>query len=187
METDDIPFLVQRVLHVSDGTTMDVGVVYAIDDEAARQQAVEHGLVGLLHTFRVLSLRAWGLGVPAHFAEERLRSLVDEHARVKTYLSMHARAETPDQLGHARISPGLHDYLSERARTILANLGPSQGRPNAVVMAVAKALIATHAHHDHSIGAPRADGLVLLSLDGKGEYHDHRWLLAPDGTVTDDA
>ena len=283
MQTDDIPFLVQRVLHVTAGTTIDVGVVYAIDAEVARQLAVERGLVEGLQTFHVLSLRSWHLDVPAHFVEEALDELVAEHARLSTYLSMHARAETPDQLGEARVSPALHDYLSERQRRLWArlvavraasedvtkvsgdaavlpvaasahapkviealceaarrvavpdihgdsdrlvlaceeydldfdpqsltaeereyvldawlqalpgcsptagDLGHAQDRPNPVLTAVANALLATHAHHDHSIGVPRADGLTPLSLDGKGEFHDHRWLLAPDGTVTDDA
>lgn len=283
MQTDDIPFLVQRALHVSDGTTIDVGVVCAIDAEVARQLAIERGLVEPLQTFHVLSLRSWHLDVPAHFVEEAPDELVAEHASLNTYLSMHARAETPDQLGEARVSPALHAYLSERQRRICARLvavqaasnvvtkvsgdaaplpaaasthapksiealcetarrvavpdiqgdwdrlvlaceeydlhfdpqsltaeereyvldawrqalpgsspaagtlGHDEGRPNPVVTAVANALLATHAHHDHSIGAPRADGLTPLSLDGKGEFHDHRWLLAPDGTVTDDA
>ena len=49
------------------------------------------------------------------------------------------------------------------------------------------ALVATHPHHDHQVGTLRPDGLLPLWLDGRGEYHDQRWLIDPLGTPYDPA
>lgn len=52
-----------------------------------------------------------------------------------------------------------------------------------IVTAVARALIATHAHHKWVFGSPRADGMSPLWLQGEGEFPDKHWLIAEDGTV----
>lgn len=55
--------------------------------------------------------------------------------------------------------------------------------PTEVQMAVAHALADTHPHHDHVIGAPDADGIVSVWLDGAGEFQDHRWRINADGRI----
>ena len=63
---------------------------------------------------------------------------------------------------------------------------PVLTQANDIQNAVARALVATHAHHGVFYGAPRADGKVPLVLLGRDEYADHSWLIAPDGTGEDD-
>jgi len=66
-ETDEIPFLIQQVIHTGNQTTIDVGVLYAIDAATARERAVANDHIKEFESFRVLSLNAYGLEVPEHF------------------------------------------------------------------------------------------------------------------------
>lgn len=78
IKTDDIPFLVQRIIHTDIATgnplTIDAGVVYATDAESARRKAIEgrhHGDLPIPpgQSFRVLSLENHDEPIPTHFAE----------------------------------------------------------------------------------------------------------------------
>jgi hypothetical protein len=67
MQTDEIPFLVQRIIHIENGTSIDVGVVHALDAEHARERAVANGLIEPLQAFRVFGLNMWDEPIPEHF------------------------------------------------------------------------------------------------------------------------
>jgi hypothetical protein len=67
MQTDDKPYLVQRIINIEHGTSIDVGVVYALDTEHARELAVSNDLIRTFQAFHVLSLDFYGEAVPEHF------------------------------------------------------------------------------------------------------------------------
>lgn len=67
MPTDEKPYLVQRIINIEHGTSIDTGVVHALDAEHARERAVANDLIGPFEAFRVLSLDSYSEPIPAHF------------------------------------------------------------------------------------------------------------------------
>lgn len=67
MLTDDKPYLVQRIIHIENGTSIDIGVVYALDDHLARFLAVENDLIKNFQAFRVVDLQSYEELIPAWF------------------------------------------------------------------------------------------------------------------------
>lgn len=68
MQTNGKPYVVQRVLNTSAGTTVDVGLVHALDEDAARRAALERGLICEFEPFKLLPLES---------VEDELRGAVE--------------------------------------------------------------------------------------------------------------